>query len=293
MRTKSTNNTLLILVILLCILVAGLGLYTFDFHNEVRDREAQLVSEKAQVSEQLNAEITKYSTLLKEKEVLEGGLKRSQERLLELRETLQDSEVTRSKMRQFQSEIRRLRIEREFFVIQNDSLQLETVRLAALQEQTQKALDKVTRSQDSIQQSNRELSDRLSQGARLSVSNLAVRGVIQGNSGKFRITSRAKRAEMIQVCYKVDDNQLANVSNQTFYVQVLNENGKMIGVERSEKWSNGEEILYNSKTTIPYQKTDYTICELVLPVQQLASGDYTVRIFHDEAMLLSTELSLK
>lgn len=293
MRTKSTNNTLLLLVILLCLVVTGLGFYTFNFHNEVQGREAQLINEKAEVAQQLDTEIIKYSALLEERDALKGDLKRSQERLMELRETLKGNEISRSEMRQFEMEIRRLRIEREYYVDQNDSLQLETERLVALQKETQKALDKATRYQDSIQQSNRDLSDRLTQGARLTVSNLAARGVIQRNSGKFIITSRANRAEMVQVCFTVNDNQLAEAGDKTFYVQVINEDKKLIGVEREEQWATGKKLSYNSKTTISYQKTAYTICELVLPVQQLSQGDYTVRIYHNEAMLLSTMLSLK
>lgn len=293
MRTKSTNNTLLVLVILLCLVVVGLSFYTFNFHNEVQDREAQLVSEKAEVSQQLDTEITKYSALLEERDLFKSDLKRSQERLMELREVLKENKISRSEMRQFEMEIRRLRREREFYVDQNDSLQLETKRLVALQKQTQEALNKATRSQDSIQRSNRDLSDRLIKGARLSVSNLAARGVIQRNSGKFIITSRANRVEMVQVCFTVNDNQLAEAGDQTFYVQVLDKNKKLIGVEREEQWTSGEKISYNSKATIPYKNTVYTICELVLPVQQLLQGDYSVRIYHKGAMLLSTMLSLK
>ncbi len=293
MRTKSTNNTLLILVILLCLVVAGLGYYTYTFQSEVQRREAQLLSEKAKIATQLEQENSKYSNLLKERDALKENLKQAQVRLIELKKTLQGEGVTRSKMRQFQLEIQRLRREREFFITENDSLTQETKRLATLQQETQKALEDAKKTQDSIQKSNRELANRLTQGAKLTVSNLAARGVIQRNSGKFIITSRASRVEMVQVCFTIDDNKLAQAGDKIFYVQVLNSQGKMIGVKRSESYPDGSEILYNTKTKIPYTNKEYTICELVLPVQQLDKGGYTVRIFHDKAMLLSTTLTLK
>lgn len=293
MRTKSSNNTLLILLVLLCLMVAALGFYTFNFQKDVQSREAQLLEDKAQVTAQLEAELSKYGNLLKERDTLKVALQQAQMRLIQLKETLQGEGFTRLKMQQFQIEIQKISREREFFVSQNDSLQLEIRRLAASQKETQKALDAATRSQDSIQRTNRELSDRLTRGARLTVSNLAARGVIQRNSGKFVNTSRASRVEMVQVCFTVNDNQLAVAGDKTFFVQVLNEQGRMIGVERTEKWSNGQEIQYNSKTTIPYKKTAYTICELALPIQQLQFGNYSVRVYHEESMLLSTTLSLK
>ncbi|WP_396597830.1 hypothetical protein [Dokdonia sp. R86516] len=293
MRTKSTNNTLLFLVILLCLVVAGLGFHTYNFQNEVQQREAQLVNDKERVTAQLDEELSKYSSLLKERDALKGALKQAQSRLLQLKETLQDDDLSRSKMQQFQMEIQRLRREREFFITANDSLQLETKRLAALQQETQKALDLATKSQDSIQKSNRDLAERLTQGARLTVSNLAARGVIQRNSGKFFMTSRASRVEMMQVCFTVNDNQLAEAENKSFYVQVVNSQGRMIGVERNEKFEDGSVVRYNTKTTIAFNKTAYTICELVLPVQQMEGGDYTINVYHEGSMLLSTILSLK
>lgn len=293
MRTKSTNNTLLLLVILLCLVVAGLGFHTYNFQNEVQQREAQLVNDKEKVTAQLEEELLKYGSLIKERDALKGELKQAQSRLLQLKETLQGNDLSRSKMQQFQTEIQKLRREREFFISANDSLQLETKRLVALQQETQKALDVVTKSQDSIQKSNRDLADRLTQGARLTVSNLAARGVIQRNSGKFVNTSRASRVEMMQVCYTVNDNQLAIAGNKAFFVQVLNKQGRLIGVERTEKLPGGYVIKYNTKTTIAFNKTAYTICELILPVQQIEQGDYTVNIYHEGTMLLSTVLSLK
>ena len=293
MRTKSTNNTLLLLVILLCLVVAGLGFHTYNFQNEVQQREAQLVNDKEKVTAQLEEELLKYGSLIKERDALKGELKQAQSRLLQLKKTLQGDDLSRSKMQQFQTEIQKLRREREFFIGANDSLQLETKRLVALQQETQKALDVVTKSQDSIQRSNRDLADRLTQGARLTVSNLAARGVIQRNSGKFVNTSRASRVEMMQVCYRVNDNQLAIAGDKAFFVQVLNKQGRLIGVERTEKLPGGYVIKYNTKTTIAFNKTAYTICELILPVQQIEPGDYTVNIYHEGTMLLSTVLSLK
>lgn len=293
MSTKSTNNTLIFLVILLCLVVAGLGYYTYDFHSEVQQRDTRLLSEKEAVSQQLEEELSNYENLLNERNVLKGDLQQAQNRLIELQKTLKSNEVSRTTVQKFQIEIGRLRREREFFVSENDSLQQETIRLAALQEETQKALDLATKSQDSIQRSNQELADRLMEGARFSVSNLAARGVIQRNSGKFVITSRANRAEMIQVCFTINDNQLALEGNQTFYVRVSNAQGKMIGIQRYETWPDGSTTPYNTKTTIPYKKTAYTICELVLPLQQLDLGNYMVKVYHDQELLLSTGLNLK
>ncbi len=293
MRTKSTNNTLIFLVVLLLLVVGGLGYYTYDFHNKVQAKEYQLASEKARFTEQLEEEMTKYSALLAEKNTAVNDLKLAQERLSELQKVVDEDMMTRSSVQRYQMELRRLRKEREFYVKRGDSLETETQRLTQLQRETQEALERATRNQDSIQDKNNRLTEQLLEGSKVTLSSLIARGVIQRNSGQFANTARASRAEMIQVCFAINENTLAQPGNKSFYVQVVSESGSLVGVERSETLADGTKLTYNAKTTIPYKNKVYSVCELVLPIQQLQAGDYTVRVFHKSAMLLSTELSLK
>lgn len=293
MRTQSTNNALVALIILLILVVAGMGYYTYDFHNKVTEREAQLESKREMIAQQLEDEIIKYDALLNERNGLKEQLSGAHDRLQELQKSLAKADITQSSLRNLQIEVRRLQQEREFFLNQNDSLELETRRLSQLQLRTQEALDKANKSQDSIKNSNTALERKLKEGARLTGSNLIARGVIQRNSGKFINTIRASRTEMLQVCYTINENSLAAVSDETFYVQVRHTDGPMIGLGRTELWSNGTLVPYNTVTEVPYKGTSYAVCDLVLPLEKLEPGDYSVQVFHNEAVFLETKVTLK
>ncbi|WP_299761139.1 hypothetical protein [uncultured Dokdonia sp.] len=293
MGTKSTKNTLLILTILLCLVVVGLGAYTLKVHGEMQENESRLKEEKALIEQELKEEIKKYNDILTEKNILSNELSDAKENLEALQKRLDSNEITQSTVRGYRIELNKMRRERELLFKQNDSLLNETERLAKLQAETQDALEKATKAQSTLEDDKRALEEKISLGAQITASNLVVRGVIQRNSGKFFNTSRANRAKMVRICYEVNENKLAKAGDLDFFVQVLNSDGKMIGIPREETFSNGQKISFNSRTTIPYTNKPFNVCELVLPVQTFEKGAYTVNVFHEGRLLLTSVLELK
>lgn len=292
MSKKSTNTTLIILTILLCIVVIGLGAYTYSFYTEVKENETQLLKDKALVEAELDEEIIRYSKLLEEKGALSSQLVIAKERLVAFQQRIDSNEVTRSIVQQYQLELRRLRKERELLFKQNDSLQQETIRLSNLQKRTQNSLDSISKSREpiAVKQQVENAAQKLS---KFSTSNIQAYGVIQRNSGKFVNTSRAARAQMIRVCYNVKAMDELPASKQKFYVKVIDENNKLIGIERKLTLDTGEQLSYNVETSIAYQNQAYKICELVLPIRPFAKGVYKIEIYDKLGRLATTQLTLK
>jgi len=293
MGTKSTKNTLLFLTLLLCIVVISLGAYTLKFYGEVKENESRLREEKSLIVQELEQEIKRYNEVLIEKNILADELSTAKKHLEELQKRLDSNEVTQSVVRAYRIELTKIRRERELLFKQNDSLINETERLAKQQAETQDALEKATKAQKSLETSNKALTEKINLGAQITASNLTVRGVIQRNSGKFINTANAKRAEMIRICYSLNENKLAKPGDLNLFVQVLNSNGNMIGIPREEKLFNGENIRFNARTTVPYSNKAYPVCELVLPLQTFEEDTYTVNVFHEDRLLLSSTLELK
>ncbi|MFC4635195.1 hypothetical protein ACFO3O_14885 [Dokdonia ponticola] len=293
MGTKSTKNTLLFLTILLCIVVIGLGAYTIKFYGEVQENEARLKEEKSLITQELQEEIKRYNDVLIEKNILAEELSTAKEHLEALQKRLDSNEITQSIVRAYRIELTKIRRERELLFKQNDSLISETERLAKLQADTQDKLEKATKAQNSLEISNKALAKKINLGAQITASNLIARGVIQRNSGKFINTSNAKRADMIRICYEVNENKLAKAGDLNFFVQVLNSNGDLIGIPRDEKLSNGKVMRFNVRNTIAYINKPFNACELVLPVQTLKEDTYTVNVFHEDRLLLTSSLELK
>lgn len=293
MSTKSTNNTLKFLTLVLAILLVSLGVYTFKFYNEVKDNEVQLLKEKALIMDELKEEAERYDVVLAENTEITNRLEAAKTEVLALQEKLRAQEATRDVVQEYQLELRKLRREREFMFKQYDSLIRETQRLSQLQQETQDALTKATMRQDSISSKNRDLSSQLNVGAQITASLTSVRGVIQRNNGKFTSTVRARRAEMIQVNYMVNENRLAPTGNIPFYTQITGPSGRIIGTPRAITFDDGMELSYNNRIIVPYTKEQFKVSELIFGSGAFEPGDYQVLVFQGERQLLSETLTLK
>lgn len=293
MSTKSTNNTLKFLTLVLAILLVSLGIYTVTFYNEVKDNEAQLQIEKDLIMEELGEEVDRYDLVLRENTVITNRLEAAKTEVLALQEKLKAQEATRDVVREYQFELRKLRREREFIFKQNDSLIRETQRLSQLQEKTQDALNKATLRQDSISSKNKDLSSKLTEGAQLSASLTSVRGVIQRNNGKFTSTVRARRAEMIQVNYTVNENRLATAGDMPFYTQITGPSGRIIGTPRDITFDDGTQLSYNNRIIVPYTKVSFKVSELILGSGAFELGTYQILVFQGSRQVLSETLTLK
>ena len=293
MSAKSTTTALRGLSILLTVLLIGLAVYTIGFHQEVRSVKAQLEEEKDEIQRELTLEISKYNMLLAEKTKLASELQSTKSALETLKQTIAADAVTQKSIDDYRSELHRLRNERVVLVRKNDSLQLVNNRLETLQEETQQSLDSIEQQQNKLEAQNKALLDKVAKASKVTASNLTVRGVIQRNSGRLLVTQRARRAEMINVRYEINENALAEIADLPFYTQVLDEKGNLVGTKREVSFSDGTTILYNTRTIVPYKKTRFSVSELVLPVQRFESGTYTVTVFLGSKQVLSDQLTLK
>jgi len=293
MSTKSTKNTLLILTILLCIVVISLVAYTIKIHGEMKENESRLKEGKLLIAKELKEEIREYNKILSEKSALSNELSNAKDNLEALQKRLNNNGVTKSTIRSYRIELNKMRHERELLFKQNDSLLEETERWAVLQAKTQNALEKATKTQSILENDKRILEEKISLGAQITASNLIIQGVIQRNSGKLLNTSRASRAKMIRVCYEINENKLAKARELNLFVQVLDSEGKMIGLPREETLFNGNSIRFNSRSTKSYSNKPLNVCELVLPVQIFEKGNYTINVLHEDRLLLTSILELK
>lgn len=293
MRKKSTNTTLVVLTILLCLVVLGLGAYTYSFYNQVKESENQLQKDKQLVETELQEEIVRYNKLLLENNLLSSQLSQAKDRLEAFQKRIDSNQFTRSVLQQYQLELRQLRKERESLFRQNDSLTQETQRLSQRQERTQKSLDSLKSQRQEPVVIVQESEQKSNPASLLTVSKVKVYAVIQRNSGKFVSTSRAARAQMLRICYEVIATQPLSNPELTFYVKVTNEENNLIGIERFATLDSGEKLSYNTTTTFNYPNKPYNICDLVLPVSKFSKGAYTVQIFGEQGLLSTTNLTLK
>ena len=93
MDDQKSNNALKILTGVLAVALVALGIYTIKFYNEEKENKELLEQEKAVIEGELNDLIVKYDEAIAENEGLDFELSEARERIVALRDSVQDMEA--------------------------------------------------------------------------------------------------------------------------------------------------------------------------------------------------------
>lgn len=93
MAEEKSNNALKILTGVLAVALIALGIYTVKFYNEEKENQELLRKEKAVIEGELNDLIVKYDEAIAENEGLDSELVAARERIVSLRDSVQDMEA--------------------------------------------------------------------------------------------------------------------------------------------------------------------------------------------------------
>lgn len=293
MNAPKNTIALKILIVILGLLVLGLGGYTYTVHQQVRHSENKLKKEKELLLKNLNNEIEKYNVMLAQKNNLMDELKVAKNKLHLLEAHLKKAKATRAMVYEYQRTLGQLKEQLALSMKNNDSLVLENNRLSQKSLDTEKLLAAQLQSQDSLMARNQFLEQKVIEGEKIAVSALSARGVIQRNSGKLVPTTRAIRAKMIQVCFSVNKNLLANQGEKLFYTQVLDQEGTLIGVKKEVVFEGRNRLNYSVRTRVAYNNEAVSVCELVKPTNNLEAGKYTINLFFEDTLLSTQQFLLK
>ena len=178
---------------------------------------------------------------------------------------------------------------------QNDSLRIENTYLATSLDSTRIRLEERTVFSNSLLEQNTALAEVVENASVLNVLGLKGFGVIERASGKLVPTERAGRADKIRVCYTVTKNALVQSGDQSMYVQVLDPNSNVLGLNALVKFDDEKVINYSIISKFNYENENLNICEFVMSnnEEDFEKGLYKVNIFNAKSLISSTDFTLK
>lgn len=132
-------------------------------------------------------------------------------------------------------------------------------------------------------------------GARLNAFNFNSVGLRYRASGTTHEVNRAKRVDVLSSTFSIGANTIAKKGNKMIYMQVIDPDGKVI-YDRPSNIINvaGSEIIFTDSREINYQgqQIDITIVHN-LQGKEVESGNFTVKIFADGALIGKDSFTLK
>lgn len=293
MTEHKSNKALKILTGVLAVALIALGIYTIKFYNEEKENQELLEREKAVIEKELNDLIVKYDEAIAENEGLDEELTAARERIVTLRDSVQEMEASLALISRYRQEVSNLKAEKEQLFRVVDSLSNQNQRLITEIDSTNNVLLERTRLSDSLQVQTQKMSTKIDQAAQLKVSNLRGEGVIERNSGRLVENDRTRRVDKIRTCFTITPNALAEPGEKEIYVQVYNPENNLVGDQIAVQHEGGV-MVYSAATKVFYENEELDVCILANTIEErLIEGSYKVLVFNGPDLIGTTTFSLR
>ena len=273
--------------------LVALGIYTVKFYNEEKDNRQLLLQEKAVIEGELNELIVKYDEAIAENEGMDEELVAARERILALRDSVQDMEANIAVLNRYRGEVNALKIEKERLFRVVDSLSNENSRLITQIDSTNNVLLERTRTSDSLKVSNQNLETKVDMASQLKVSGLRGEGVIERNSGRLVVNDNDRRVEKIRTCFTITPNALAEAGEKELYVQVYNPDNELVGDQIAVQHEGGV-MVYSAATKVFYENEELDVCVLANTIEEkVKEGAYKVLVYNGAELIGATNFTLE
>ncbi|MBP1841072.1 hypothetical protein [Formosa algae] len=294
MEQNTSNNGLKIALGVALVLFLGTAFYTFDLMKKKNETEAQLKEEKQLVMTDLSNMAKQYDVAISESEIANTNLIEARTRIQGLMDSLQISETNVKSLWRYKQKYVNLQKEMDFLLEENDKLKTENNALTTSLDSTRTRLEERNMFTDSLLVQNTALAEVVENAAVLNAVGLKGFGVIERSSGKLIPTERARRADKLRVCFTVAKNTLVQNGDQELYIQVLDPNNNVLGV--NEQVIFGEKALnYSLISRFNYENASLNVCEFVASKgdSKFEEGRYVVNVYNEKDLVSTSEFTLK
>ena len=293
-KGESSSKGLKILLGIVAVLFIGTAFYTYTLYNEGVQTKKDLTEEKARVLEDLNNMAAKYDTAIGDNQVANEKLIEARDRITGLIDSLQVSDNNVKSLWRYKKKFMALQEEMDGLLAENDSLKVENTFLSTVLDSTKVQLEERTIFNDSLLAQNTELAEIVENAAVLSTAGLKGFAVIERSSGKLIPTERARRADKLRICYTVVKNSLVSTGEKMFYIQVLDPNDNVLGLNSQVQFE--EKVLnYSLISSYNYENNNLDICEFIAKngKEDFSKGRYVVNVINEGEIVSTSEFTLK
>ena len=290
---SNNNNGLKVILGIAVVLLLGTAFYTYNLYNDSENTQRQLTEEKALVLKDLNNMAQQYDAAIGDNEVANAKLVEAKGRIEGLMDSLKVSDNNVRSLWRYKKKFLALQDEMDNILAENDSLKVENSFLATSLDSTKVRLEERIVFNDSLLAQNTELANIVEDAAVLSTVGLKGFGVIVRRSGKLIPTERASRSDKVRVCYTVSKNKLVADGDKEFFVQVLDPNDNVLGLNDQIQF--GENVLnYSLISKFNYESDNLDICDFVeARGDGFEKGRYIVNVFDQNNLVSTSQFELK
>ncbi len=189
------------------------------------------------------------------------------------------------------AELMELREENEVLVANNERLTEEKDILTdEINKERQVSEDLLTvkaaliEEKDDLTKERNMLTKKVNRASVINVTDIDVQGYKLKANGKEVKRGSAKSIDLLKICFKANENAVADPGNEAFYVRIIDPSGVPVAVESmgSGVIENdvGEKVRYTKAKELMYTGTDAMSCLSWQSETEMMEGNYAVEIFN-------------
>ncbi len=291
MSTGSSKNGLIIILIIL--LLAITGLYTFQYIKTVQQDEAlskltiekqKVMTEKDSIQRDLQKLLVDFTSLKTDNDTLNQQILSQKAEIESYLEKIKGLSKSSRELAYYKQRIREIQTNRDDLLSQIDSLTRANESLksenAAFQSDIEQKKGENTR-----------LSGMVSKAEKIKGANISVK--LLNEKGKAQI--KAKRISEIVICITLIENELAKSGIRNIYFRIIDSKGIVIHESDNNLFPyRSEQLGYSTKTDIDYQNAQVQACGSYKNTsKKLAPGAYDIEAYTDGEKIGQTQITLE
>ncbi|WP_369998499.1 hypothetical protein [Winogradskyella sp.] len=278
----------------LLVVLTVLGVYSFTNYKSIESYEEFLKQEKILIEKELSEMLESYDELSQDYDLMASQL---QEAKLETKTALDSLRLLKSDLSiitRFKDQLTVLKTKSKVLLATVDSLNSANLRLQKEKRYALNTIERKTFEISALAEKNDSLNKTIDIASVLRASSVNAEA-FKINNTKKKSTTRARRANAIDVCIDLVENPLTEKGTKEFYIQIVSPDNNVIS-DKGEVFFGNSSLIYSKKQTVNFDNKNLQICSTVATYKEdrpLKKGTYFINVFHNNTKLGSTSIELK
>lgn len=305
---KSNSGRNILTAVLVIALLGTWGYIIYD-KNKTRQEQQSLTSQivnsdsaKNELQRELDDAALRLDAL-KTSNVRADSLLRTKDKDIEAlrsraQKILNDKNATAAQLAEARRLIAQLKGNIETYIAQIDSLTVANTQLTEANRVVTQQRDIVQKNYDSASQVIKQKEDVIDVGSTLHASDFSIEGIKEKNSGREKVTTKAKRVDKLKISFTIDENRITKSGPKDLYICITAPDGTPVAVDALGSGTfttrDGVQKPYTKKLQINYlqgQKQPVTV--EWSQNSQFKTGNYKIEVYNNGFKIGEGTRSLK
>lgn len=150
---------------------------------------------------------------------------------------------------------------------------------------------------DGLSKEKNMLTKKVNRASVINVTDIDIQGYKLRPNGKEVKKGNAKNIDLLKICFKANENAVADPGNEAFYVRIIDPSGTPVAVESMGSGvivnETGEKVRYTKAKELMYTGTDAMSCLSWQSETEMLEGEYAVEIFNKGYIAGKSSFTLK